>query len=177
MLVRVLLALATVAYPFAFLALLKTYGITAAVVLLLALALARFALNPDRIWGTLLALTVLLVLLSRYFDNETALLFYPVLMNAAMLFIFAASLAAKRPIIEAFARLKNPNLPPEGVVYTRRLTYVWCGFFIVNGTIATATCLMDNLSIWALYNGLISYILMGVLFSLEYLYRRFVAKV
>lgn len=177
MLSRLVLALTTVAYPFLFVWLFNHWGLSAAVILLLVLALSRFLLNPDRIWGILLALTLVFIIAGVYFNNETALLFYPVLMNAAMLFIFAASIAAKQPIIEQFARLKDPNLSPQGVTYTKKLTYIWCVFFIINGCISTATCLINNLQIWALYNGCLSYVAMGILFAAEYVYRRLFAKV
>ena len=35
----------------------------------------------------------------------------------------------KQSAIERIARLQHPDLPPEGVVYTRRVTQIWCVFF------------------------------------------------
>ena len=66
-------------------------------------------------------------------------------------------------LIERLARLQHPDLPPEGVIYTRRVTQVWCGFFIVNGIIALATAPCSSFEVWSLYNSLIGYILMGIL--------------
>ena len=34
------------------------------------------------------------------------------------------------PLIERIARLDDPNLPPPLCRYTRRLTAVWCGYFV-----------------------------------------------
>lgn len=101
-------------------------------------------------------------------NQAVALRFYPALVNAVMLAIFAASLLHPPSIVERLARLKQPDLPTQGVSYTRRVTQVWCGFFIVNGGIAAATALWSSFQIWSLYNGLIAYLLMGLLFAGEY---------
>jgi len=82
-----------------------------------------------------LAATVLLV------DEEKGLLFYPVLVNIGLLIIFGSSLFAPQTIIEKIARIKEPSLPPEGVAYTRRVTWVWCIFFVLNGSVSAAPSL------------------------------------
>lgn len=35
------------------------------------------------------------------------------------------------PLIERFARASNPVMTPEFRIYTRRLTGIWCGYFIL----------------------------------------------
>jgi len=97
--------------------------------------------------------------------------FYPVLVNAVMLLIFAASLIFPPSLVERLARLQEPDLPADGVFYTRRVTQVWCGFFVINGGLALSTALWSSFEIWSLYNGLIAYVLMGLLFGGEYLFR------
>jgi uncharacterized membrane protein len=57
------------------------------------------------------------------------------------------------------------------VAYTRRVTQVWCGFFVVNGLLALGTALWASEALWSLYTGVIAYVLMGVLFGVEYLVR------
>ena len=89
-----------------------------------------------------------------------------------LLAVFAISLRYPPSAIERLARLQEPDLPESGVRYTRRVTQVWCGFFIVNGSIALATVLWASDAAWALYNGLIAYLLMGLLFAAEWLVRR-----
>jgi uncharacterized membrane protein len=100
------------------------------------------------------------------------LLYWPVLVCAAFLFSFGRTLWSPPPFVERFARLQNPNLGPVEVAYCRRVTQVWCLFFIVNGSIALALALKGSLKAWALYCGCISYLLIGALFAAEYLYRR-----
>lgn len=96
---------------------------------------------------------------------------YPVLVNAVMLGIFGISLVAPPTVIERLARLKEPDLPPAGVVYTRRVTQAWCVFFVFNGAIALATTLWTSEDVWLLYNGMIAYLLMGAMFGGEYVIR------
>lgn len=101
--------------------------------------------------------------------------FYPVLVSAVMLALFGYSLWQPPSMVERFARLQQADLPAQAIPYTRTVTWVWCGFFIANGAIASATVFMSD-QIWALYNGLISYVLMGLLMAGEYLVRRRVQK-
>jgi uncharacterized membrane protein len=80
-------------------------------------------------------------------------------------------------MIERFARLREPELPEAGVVYTRRVTQIWCGFFVFNGGIALYVALFSPREVWALYNGLIAYLMMGVLLLGELAFRKWVMKV
>ena len=86
--------------------------------------------------------------------------------------LFAMSLWRGPSVVERLARLREPDFPPAAVVYTRRVTQVWCGFFVVNGLIAVATALWASTAVWTLYNGLLSYVAMGVLMGAEWLVRR-----
>ncbi len=58
---------------------------------------------------------------------------------------------------------------PEGVRYTRKVTLVWCGFFIGNGAMALFTVLHGDMHLWTLWNGMVAYILMGTLMATEWL--------
>jgi uncharacterized membrane protein len=88
-----------------------------------------------------------------------------------MLVIFSWSLLSPPSLIERLARLQHPDLPSAGIIYTRRVTQVWCGFFIVNGAIALATAVWSSFEFWSLYNGVIAYLLMGILLGGEYVIR------
>ncbi|CAM3809079.1 DNA gyrase subunit B [Rouxiella silvae] len=100
------------------------------------------------------------------------LLYYPVAVNGLLLLLFGYSLIFPPPIVERLARLSQPELPPQAVQYTRRVTQVWCAFFIVNGAIALYTCLKGDIALWTLYNGGISYLLMGLLMGIEWIVRK-----
>lgn len=119
---------------------------------------------------------LLLMLLCGWRQEPQWLLWYPVAVNLALLFTFAASLRWPPTTIERLARLREPQLPDEARPYLRRLTVIWCLFFIANGAIATATVISDDMALWALYNGLIAYLLIGALVAGEWLYRRVVLQ-
>ncbi len=101
-------------------------------------------------------------------NNLITLRFYPVVMNFSLLLVFAGSLFFPPTIIERFARLQHPDLPEQGVIYTRKVTQVWCVFFLLNGLIATLTAVWSSFAWWSLYNGIIAYALMGLLMAIEY---------
>ena len=144
----------------------------------LALALAGRG-ETARSGRLLSAAGLVLVGLAALLDEADWMLWYPVLVNASLLSVFGASLFSGMPVVERLARLglRGKPLPPEGVAYTRRVTAVWCGFFVVNGSIAVATILADDLTLWALWNGGLSYVAIGCLMGGEYLYRKLVKHV
>lgn len=97
---------------------------------------------------------------------------YPVLVNVVLLVVFGLSLVRGPSVAERIARLSEPDLDAYGQAYTRRVTQVWCAFFVINGSIALATALWASDEVWALYNGLIAYLLIGTLMGGEWLVRR-----
>lgn len=118
------------------------------------------------------AIGLLLVLLHLLFSEHDWLLYYPLAVNAILLVLFGASLRQPMTMVERLARLTTPDLPEQGVRYTRKVTQVWCLFFIANGAFSGWTIWQGNLALWSLYNGLISYLLMGILMGGEWLFRQ-----
>lgn len=104
-------------------------------------------------------------------NREELLLLYPAAVSLSLLLVFGRSLLYPPSMIERIARLTEPDLPAEGVKYTRQVTRVWCGFFAINAAISLATVFASR-ERWALYNGLVSYLLMGALFGVEWLFRQ-----
>jgi uncharacterized membrane protein len=105
-------------------------------------------------------------------DSEPLLRLYPASISASMLLLFGATLLRPPTMVERFARLRAPDLSEAGVRYTRRVTEAWCLFFVLNGALAVYTALFTSREIWALYNGIIAYVLMGTLFAGERVVRR-----
>jgi len=142
--------------------------------LLLVLGLLRMTVSGNGTVQTrwIVAAALLLAGATALLNRSLPLKLYPVLVNASMLTVFAFSLMHGPSVVERLARLTDPDLPPEAVAYTRRVTQVWCGFFVLNGAIALATALWASERSWAIYNGLIAYGLMGALMGGEWLVRR-----
>lgn len=162
----------TVAYPFAVAFGGRHVGPSAVAAALLAMALARALLARDPLWWWGAAGAAALAALSLAGQGWLPLKLYPVLVNAVLLAVFGLSLRHGPPVVERLARLREPVLPPEAVAYTRRVTQAWCVFFIANGMLAAATACWLSTAAWALYNGFIAYLLIGAMFTGEWLLRR-----
>lgn len=134
-------------------------------------SLAGVLRATDVLERSLLAGIVLLSLGIVAADSEFLLRLYPVLLSLGMLALFARSLARPPSMIERFARQQDPALSPAGVRYTYRVTQVWCAFLAGNALIALATVFATR-ELWVLWNGLLSYLAMGMLFAGEWLLRR-----
>lgn len=133
--------------------------------------------GPLRVVTQVVAATGITLCMASYLlKTHQLLLFYPVVVNGVMLAVFGGSLWSAMPIVERLARLREPNLPETGVRYTRCVTQIWCAFFITNGGMALFTALHGDMSLWTLWNGMVSYLLMGILMAGEWLVRRQVIK-
>lgn len=177
MLFRILLCVLSVFYPLAVYLSFQTAHTHLMLPLIFGLILLRLWLGNSRAEKIILVLVALgIALLMQTVSVEAGLKLYPVLMNLALLLLFGSSLFQNQTFIERIARLREPDLPEEGVQYTRKVTLVWSAFFAVNGSIALATVFWASDAVWALYNGLIAYGLMGLLMSGEFLVRWHVRK-
>ena len=101
-----------------------------------------------------------------------AIRFYPVAVSLTMGSVFTVTLFTGQPMVERLARIRIPDLDAYSIAYTRKLTKVWIGFFAVNAMIATWTALYASMETWTLYNGFLSYLLIGILFIGEWPVRR-----
>lgn len=173
-------ALAFVAYPLAVYAALSRWGARGAGALVLGFALLRAAgsLRGARREHLLRALAVpgtiaLLVGLSALSRDARLLLATPALVSAALLVHFARSLRTEVPLVERFARMQVDHLSEPERAWCRDVTVAWCVFLALNGAVAAALAVAGPVRWWALYTGAISYGLMGMMFTAEYLLRAY----
>lgn len=171
-LLNVLLVLTLAAYPFVVYYGKEHVGSLWISVGLLLLWGIKSLLSRQR-WQ-LIVTAALLVCVSLFWLTQQSgfLYFYPVVINLVLLAVFAGSLFTRMSVVERIARSQEPDLPPSAVYYTRQVTKVWIVFFIVNGGIIFVLGQAGYTRAWSLYTGLISYILMGLLFAGEWLVRR-----
>lgn len=99
-----------------------------------------------------------------------ALLYYPVLINSTLCIVFAGSLKTGEPVLLRLVRARGTAIDERARRYLTRLTLIWASFFALNALVALWTT-TATLQIWTLYNGLISYVLVGTLGLSEWLYR------
>lgn len=143
----------------------------------IALAVLRlWIFHSTRRWQVLpLLLSVILILVALYvvFSGQPMWFrFYPVAVNGTLLSIFMVSLWRGEPMVERLARLSEPDFPEIAKPYTRKVTVMWCCFFVGNGLVALYTALYSSYEVWAWYNGVLAYCLMGLLFAGEWLVRK-----
>jgi uncharacterized membrane protein len=97
----------------------------------------------------------------------------PVTINLALALGFAASLRRGRePLIARFARAERGVLPPDLAAYTRRLTWVWVGFFAVAAGVSALLWLRGDARAWLAFTMAGNYAAVAALFIGEYAYRR-----
>jgi uncharacterized membrane protein len=142
-----------------------------AVVLLLLSTTRLRTFHVSAAWRWCAGGTLLLVACALWANAVLPLKLYPVLVNGALLGLFAYSLVVPPSMVERWARLRESDLSARTISYTRRVTQVWCVFFAVNGAAALITALWASPAVWTLYNGFIAYLLMGLLFAGEYCVR------
>jgi uncharacterized membrane protein len=140
----------------------------------LALAAALWAAARRSVPAALGALGIALVAVTTAVVVPVLLLYAPpVLINAALSAVFAASLrGAHEPVISRFARLEHDPLPPELALYTRRLTLTWAVLFAGMGATAVVLAMSGPLEAWSTFTNVVCYLLVAALFTGEYAYRR-----
>ncbi|MBQ9538385.1 MAG: AMP-binding protein [Treponema sp.] len=134
-------------------------------------------------WKPIVSSSLLLALgLTCFLTNRTLFLkLYPVAVSVTMLSVFALSLFFPPTVIFRFACLADKSIKgslaeKQIESYCRKVCIVWCIFFICNGSVASYTAFFCSDRVWSVYNGGVSYVLMGLLFSIEYMVRRHVDK-
>jgi uncharacterized membrane protein len=141
-------------------------------VLLMLLGMARAIVTRQRFWWVVAAGAGVLALAAWQQGDPLLVKLYPALVNVVLLVVFAYSLFRGPSVVERLARLREPDLPMAAVRYTAQVTGVWCIFFIANGVAAGYTAFYSSDAVWALYNGLLAYVLMGCLMAAEWCMRQ-----
>jgi acyl-coenzyme A synthetase/AMP-(fatty) acid ligase len=139
--------------------------------------------RPDK-RGFRFALSIVLVpaivFLCFRFKFLSPLKWYPVVINLVMLSVFGVSLIRRPAVVFRLAVLQDKTIKGSLAEkrienYCRKVTIVWCVFFTLNCGAALFTLAKSDV-FWALYNGFLSYILMGTLFLGEFVIRKMTAK-
>lgn len=165
---KVLSAILALVYPFLILyCLVSGYSLRYLSIILLFPILINFSKTRNYI---LFGLGLLLIFLTAVYNEKIFLKLYPTVMNSAICLIFFSSLQ-KKPLITYFAEKMNHKITPEVAKYTRQVTIAWGIFMLFNAIISFLTIFISDF-VWAFYNGFISYLLIGMVFLIELLFRR-----
>ncbi len=151
----------------------RQVGLVVLVLALVRLAMARMstAVAVAKAAWIPVAAVALVATGTAILNDPTGLLLAPTLVNVALLGTFGLSLWSDQPMVERFARSQVAELPDDEVAYCRSVTKVWCVFFAANGSTALYLALASDVETWVLFTGLVSYLLIGMLFTVEYIYR------
>ena len=167
----------SICYPFVVYWGLKHYDALTLLPLLLILLGLRWISGAQAFERNLAVVTLLFVIvIAAIWGHSLSLKFYPVMMSYGFLLVFGSSLFTSTTIVERFARLQNPDLSSKVIAYTRKVTWVWSLFFLINGTIAAITAIWASNEVWTLYNGFIAYVLIGILAGGEWIIRQRVKR-
>lgn len=173
---NICLAVVSVIYPLIWYFGQQYIGVTPIAVLMAVIWLVRACLARTGYHRKISSVVMVIFLCLAFIRSATAMYWYPVMVSMMMLLIFAGSLFSSQSLIERLARFKMPDLPPSGVRYTRKVTQIWVMFFIMNILITTVLIVTEQWQAWTVYTGIVAYVLMGVLFVGEFLYRQFCLK-
>lgn len=139
----------------------------------------RITFNLKSLLSSILLLSFAVI--SYLTDSEFFFTLYPVIISVTLLLFFGSTIFKKPNIIFRLATLQDKTI--KGSInekrvekYCLKVTYVWCTFFILNSAAAVTTVLLRDIKLWTIYNGGISYGIMGSIFAVEFIVRWFVNR-
>ncbi len=117
------------------------------------------------------AIALVFALLGWVSNNGTWFLILPSANQAAFGLAFLRSLKST-PLIEHFARMVKPELGTAQQAHCRSWTAVWGIYLLVLAALGLVLARFSTLEVWTVYVGILSYVLVGVLFAIEYVVRK-----
>ncbi|MCU7802133.1 MAG: hypothetical protein KZQ96_02965 [Candidatus Thiodiazotropha sp. (ex Lucinoma borealis)] len=102
----------------------------------------------------------------------------PILVPSILLVLFAGSLFNGREafITRIASKMSNEKLSMKETNYTRKVTWLWSGFFILIITETVFVTIFANKEVWSLFANIYNYVFIGTLFVLEYAFRIYYFK-
>ena len=171
------LAIATLLYPgivYVTRTVVPPLTFVAVALALIGLRLATLRSPIDQVWRVPFVIAATGIVLLAALDTPLAVKAYPVAVSLAAASVFGATLLHPPSLIERFARLREVELPPAALSYCRKVTIVWTVWLSANTIIASILALPGNEAAWALWTGLVAYLIMGALFACEIVVRHII---
>ncbi len=163
-------ALLTIGFPFFiwFVGWVNSVWISLYLISIGVLGLSKWTIDASPKFEILFSIVPLTLGIAVFFFDPDLTLYYPVIINLLFILMFSSSLFAEKNIVQKIAeKLENNRLDQGGILYTRAVTIVWCCFFLANIIISLYCIFNENINLWTIYNGLISYLIMAGLFLVE----------
>jgi uncharacterized membrane protein len=144
---------------------------TGLALLLIGLRVATLGYEATLIWRGPLIAAGIVIAAAAAIDAWIAAKIYPFVLSLAAAYAFGDSLRRPPSLIERLARIGEPDMPAAGQTYCRIVTMIWTVWLVVNAAIAALLAILASEEAWALWTGLLAYLIMGVLFGGEMLIR------
>jgi len=124
-----------------------------------------------------IAIVIILFLGAIFYQDLMAKLIPIIIQLSLMLFFGRTLLKGKGPsLVERFAQLEFPDIPPVLSRYCRHLTIMWTGFFAFNIVTCILLALFAPVEWWAIFTGMLIFLLTAVLMVTEYIWRYFLFR-
>lgn len=121
---------------------------------------------------TLPAIGLVFALLGWLLDNRVWLMVLPAATQASFGVAFLRSLTTT-PLIENFARMVKPELTEPELAHCRAWTRIWGIYLIAVAVFGLVLAACASLAVWTIYVGVLTYVLVGLLFAVEYVTRKY----
>lgn len=93
--------------------------------------------------------------------------------NLFLMWLFARTLKhGREPLITSIARHVHGSLRPDIEIYTRRVTYAWSLFFLLQAVVSLGLYFFASLQAWSIFINILNVPLIILMFVCEYAYRR-----
>ena len=120
------------------------------------------------------AITILSLAWVSMFGLPSAIIFgLPHLVtNLFLLWFFARTLKnGREPLITSIARRVHGSLKAELEIYTRRVTYAWSLFFLLQIIVSIGLYIFASVAVWSMFINILNTPLILLMFICEYSYR------
>lgn len=96
----------------------------------------------------------------------------PIAINLMMFGVFSQSLREGRtPIVTVTARKIRGELTPGLIKYTRKVTWVWSGMFLLMAALSLSLAIFAPAVVWSTFTNFLNYLIVGLMFIGEYMLR------
>ena len=132
----------------------------------------------DKKWGSGISLLILVGIISVFIQQAYIQhLFFlpPILILITLFLLFSQSLLKEKiPLITRYAHLLGETPSERRLRYNKSLTVVWTVFILLMLITSIVLAIFSSVDTWSLFTHVVSYILMGLLFVIEFFYRKHV---
>jgi len=121
---------------------------------------------------------VLILFLGAAFYQDIMAKLIPIFIQLSLMLFFGKTLLKNKgpSLVERFALLEFPDIPPVLSRYCRHLTIMWTGFFAFNVIACILLAFFAPVEWWAVYTGVLIFLLTAVLMVAEYIWRFFLFR-